>query len=112
MRAYFFGKDSTIKWRLKELIRNIPSYHHNIDIRNENKLETIFKNNKFVLIIHAVAQPSHEWSAKKPRIGDHLWYITDVSKFRKHYPKWDYKYNIDDILKEICTKQAKIRRGE
>ena len=40
------------------------------------------------------------------RIGDHIWYISDVSKFRSHYPDWEYRYNIDDILQEIfeaCT---------
>lgn len=36
------------------------------------------------------------------RIGDHIWYISDVSKFRKHYPKWNYTYNIDQILEELC----------
>jgi len=36
------------------------------------------------------------------RIGDHIWYISDVSKFKKHYPQWDYQYNIDQILEEIC----------
>jgi len=36
------------------------------------------------------------------RIGDHIWYISDVSKFKKHYPNWDYKYDIDAIIKEIC----------
>ena len=37
-----------------------------------------------------------------PRIGDHIWYISDVSKFKKHYPKWDFKYDIDMILEEMC----------
>jgi len=36
------------------------------------------------------------------RIGDHIWYVSDVSKFKSHYPEWDFKYGIDDILKEIC----------
>ncbi|MFH1454840.1 MAG: NAD-dependent epimerase/dehydratase family protein [bacterium] len=36
------------------------------------------------------------------RSGDHIWYISDVSKFKKHYPKWDYKYNINDILEDMC----------
>jgi CDP-paratose 2-epimerase len=40
----------------------------------------------------------------KNRIGDHIWYISDVSKFKKHFPKWDYKYDIDTILQEICSK--------
>ncbi len=36
------------------------------------------------------------------RIGDHIWYVSDVSKFKRHYPDWNFKYGIDDILKEIC----------
>ncbi|MFH1506878.1 MAG: NAD-dependent epimerase/dehydratase family protein, partial [Candidatus Omnitrophota bacterium] len=36
------------------------------------------------------------------RIGDHIWYISDVSKFKAHYPQWDFKYDIDKILEEIC----------
>ncbi len=35
------------------------------------------------------------------RIGDHIWWISDVNKFRFHYPKWHYKYNLKDILIEI-----------
>jgi len=37
----------------------------------------------------------------KNRIGDHIWYISDVSKFKSHYPEWDFKYGIKDILVEI-----------
>lgn len=36
------------------------------------------------------------------RVGDHIWYVSDVSKFKKHYPDWDFTRGIDDILKEIC----------
>jgi CDP-paratose 2-epimerase len=35
------------------------------------------------------------------RIGDHIWWISDVSKFKSHYPDWSHKYNIDDILTQI-----------
>jgi CDP-paratose 2-epimerase len=38
------------------------------------------------------------------RIGDHIWYISDVSKFKSHFPKWDYRYDMDQLLEEICTK--------
>ncbi len=37
-----------------------------------------------------------------PRIGDHIWYISDVSKFQSHYPNWQYTYNGDRILEDIC----------
>ncbi|MBI2010591.1 MAG: NAD-dependent epimerase/dehydratase family protein [Candidatus Chisholmbacteria bacterium] len=38
----------------------------------------------------------------QPRIGDHQWYISDISKFKRHYPKWQLTYGIDQTLKEIC----------
>lgn len=40
------------------------------------------------------------------RIGDHIWYISDVKKFQDHYPSWEYKYNLKDILSEIYTAQV------
>ncbi|HYC34325.1 MAG TPA: NAD-dependent epimerase/dehydratase family protein [Candidatus Paceibacterota bacterium] len=36
------------------------------------------------------------------RIGDHIWYISDTSKFQSHYPEWKQEHDIDSILKEIC----------
>ncbi|RME03897.1 MAG: NAD-dependent epimerase/dehydratase family protein [Planctomycetota bacterium] len=35
------------------------------------------------------------------RIGDHIWWISDVNKFRSHYPEWEYKYDLKEILSEI-----------
>ena len=35
------------------------------------------------------------------RVGDHIWYISDVRKFQEHYPDWSYQYNQRDILEEI-----------
>jgi CDP-paratose 2-epimerase len=35
------------------------------------------------------------------RIGDHIWWISDVNKFREHYPEWEYQYGIEDILNQI-----------
>lgn len=40
-----------------------------------------------------------------PRQGDHKWWISDVSKFKKHFPKWNYKYNIEKIIDEIIIAQ-------
>ena len=38
---------------------------------------------------------------KENRVGDHIWYISDVRKFQQHYPDWAYQYNQRDILEEI-----------
>ena len=35
------------------------------------------------------------------RIGDHIWYISDVNKFKNDYPKWEYKYDCDLIIEEM-----------
>lgn len=35
------------------------------------------------------------------RIGDHIWWITDVRKFQADYPSWQYKYSLFDTLKQI-----------
>jgi len=40
---------------------------------------------------------------KANRIGDHIWYISSVSKFKKDFPGWDYEYDIDKIIEEICS---------
>lgn len=40
--------------------------------------------------------------ADQNRIGDHIWYISDVSKFKSHFPKWKLTKNIDHILEEMC----------
>lgn len=36
------------------------------------------------------------------RKGDRIWDIHDVSKFRKDYPNWNYKYSLEDIVKDLC----------
>lgn len=68
MRRYFFGKEGSTIWQREQLKKQLKDkyIHYNFDIRDENKLEEIFKNNSFDLIIHTAAQPSHDWAAKEP----------------------------------------------
>ena len=40
---------------------------------------------------------------KKPRVGDHIWYISNLSKFKKHYPNWKQKYNTKRIIEELIN---------
>ena len=32
------------------------------------------------------------------RVGDHIWYISDVNKFKQHYPGWEYQHDLKSIL--------------
>ena len=36
-----------------------------------------------------------------PRRGDHAWYVSDVRRFRSHYPAWTYRYGLEDIMVEL-----------
>ena len=54
-----------------------------------------------------VGKPMNYSYQENNRIGDHIWYISDVSKFKKHYPEWSYKYNLDDILEQIYQQQSR-----
>ena len=43
-----------------------------------------------------------EWSYEEQnRTGDHIWYVSDLSKFQRHYPNWQLRYNVKAILQEI-----------
>lgn len=44
------------------------------------------------------------------RIGDHIWWISDVSKFKSHYPGWDYNYDIRGILEDIYMRGRFAKR--
>jgi CDP-paratose 2-epimerase len=39
--------------------------------------------------------------AEDNRIGDHQWWISDLKPFKRDYPAWDIRYDIDAILAEI-----------
>lgn len=39
--------------------------------------------------------------AQDNRTGDHIWWITDTSKFKRHYPAWKQRYNVAGILQQI-----------
>ena len=35
------------------------------------------------------------------RIGDHIWYISDVRRFESHYSGWKYRYGLAEIMEEL-----------
>lgn len=91
MRQYFFGEEASTEWNKTRLQDEYKEkyLHHNVDIRNNEEIEKIFKEHSFELIIHTAAQPSHDWAAKEP--------LTDFSvnangtlvlleNFKKHSP--------------------------
>lgn len=35
------------------------------------------------------------------RSGDHIWYVSDLAKFKSRYPEWALRYDVPRILREI-----------
>ncbi len=91
MRAYFFGEEGSTRGSIEKQQSIFSNYkHNNCDIRDTQAIEGIFKKDKFDLIIHTAAQPSHDWAVKEP--------LTDFSvnatgtlilleNFRKYSPE-------------------------
>lgn len=40
------------------------------------------------------------------RAGDHIWWISDISRFEDHYPDWSLKYDINDIMEQVIEGQS------
>lgn len=91
MREYFFGKEASTSWNRKLLEEKYKNYrHYNLDIRDNEELEKLFKKEKFDLIIHTAAQPSHDWAAKEPLTDfgvNALGTLYLLENFRKYSPE-------------------------
>lgn len=92
MREYFFGPEASTEWNrktLEEKYRDIYT-HYNIDIRNNDEVEKVFKEHKFDFIIHTAAQPSHDWAAKEPQTDFSVnanGTLVMLENFRKYCPE-------------------------
>lgn len=40
------------------------------------------------------------------RIGDHVWYVSDIRKFQSHYPRWQQQFNLQQLLDDIYAKNV------
>jgi CDP-paratose 2-epimerase len=50
--------------------------------------------------------------SEQHRNGDHMWYISDLARFKSHYRDWDWKYDLNDILQEIFEGQTMRLAGK
>ncbi len=70
MRASFFGAEASTS-RNRPRLEDVPGYQHeDLDIRDQAGLERVFSefSSDIRLIIHAAAQPSHDWAAREPEV--------------------------------------------
>jgi CDP-paratose 2-epimerase len=92
MRQRFFGADGSTLWSRRLLETSVPRYRHvDADIRDHAAIEKIFAahGRDIALVIHAAAQPSHDWAARDP-VADFTvnanGTLTLLEAARKHCP--------------------------
>ena len=70
LRKYFFGQEGSTHKIRNILKKNFKYDHYNLDIRNYEKLEKIFKKYRknISLIVHCAAQPSHDFGKNYPML--------------------------------------------
>lgn len=70
MRAYFFGEGASTKWNGQRLQEALPRFTLvDLDIRDGAGIDALFARYgaAITLVVHAAAQPSHDWAAKEPK---------------------------------------------
>jgi CDP-paratose 2-epimerase len=53
------------------------------------------------IIEELTGKPLNYRYSETNRIGDHIWWISDVSKFKLHYPDWSWTYDLKQTLIEM-----------
>jgi CDP-paratose 2-epimerase len=60
-----------------------------------------------IALCEKVAKRKLDWTYNEAnRIGDHIWYISDMAKFRAHYPGWKQQYDLDALVLEMYEKNV------
>jgi CDP-paratose 2-epimerase len=67
MRADFFGPQGDTRWNQQRLVEEFPRFaHHELDIRQRERVLELVGQLRPDAIVHTAAQPSHDLAAKRP----------------------------------------------
>jgi CDP-paratose 2-epimerase len=69
MRSVFFGREASTAWMASRLENELANYTHlDVDIRDADAVKQAFRTvaSDLELVIHAAAQPSHDWACREP----------------------------------------------
>jgi CDP-paratose 2-epimerase len=91
MRRVFFGAAGDTLWNLRRLQAMTKSFRHaDIDIRDRRALEELFRGQRFDLIVHCAAQPSHDKARDIPILDfevNALGTVNLLEATRQHCPE-------------------------
>jgi CDP-paratose 2-epimerase len=91
MRREFFGAAGDTLWNLRRLQGATRNFTHaDIDIRDRAGLEELFRRQRFDLIVHCAAQPSHDKAREIPIVDfevNALGTVNLLEATRQHSPE-------------------------
>lgn len=70
-----------------------PGEVYNMGGGRENNVSVLEALNMFGIKNYTIEE--------KARLADHIWYISDTSKFKSHYPDWKLEYNLWSIFDDL-----------
>ena len=98
MRKAFFGNKADTRIVANELKTSLNKYEHfDVDIRASETIDAIFRRyaSSISLIVHAAAQPSHDWAARDPKLDfeiNALGTLNLLESARNHCPNAVFVY--------------------
>ena len=67
MRASFFGPTGDTRWNQTRLLREWLNFtHHEMDVRDRERIDELINQVRPSAIVHCAAQPSHDLAASRP----------------------------------------------
>jgi CDP-paratose 2-epimerase len=118
MRRVFFGAAGDTLWNLERLKNTAKQFTHAaIDIRDRAALEQLFCAQRFDLIVHCAAQPSHDKAQEIPLLDfevNALGTVNLLEMTRQHCPEAVFVFLstnkvYGDAPNEIPTKELETR---
>ena len=118
MRRVFFGAAGDTLWNLERLKNTAKQFTHAaIDIRDRAALEELFCAQRFDLIVHCAAQPSHDKAQEIPLLDfevNALGTVNLLEMTRQHCPEAVFVFLstnkvYGDAPNEIPTKELETR---
>jgi CDP-paratose 2-epimerase len=104
-------RDNIHSWDLVNMFwyyhqKPIPGAVYNAGGSRENSISILEAINKVNIILREIDSTKKEWDnytiSDHARSGDHIWYISDLTKFKNDYPDWPgITISLDETIKQM-----------
>lgn len=74
-----------------------PGHAYNIGGARGNSISLL----EAIDLIEKVTGKQMKYKLGPEREADHIWWISNISKARLHYPKWDIRIRLEDVFRDI-----------